>query len=227
MCGRYAFFAPADAVRGVFALDALPELAPRYNIAPTQAVPAVRAAQDGSRTLALLHWGLVPRWAKERVIGSRMINARGETLARKPAFRDAFRWRRCLVPADGWYEWQAAPGGKQPWFFRRRDGGLLAFAGLWERWKDPVGGDALESCAIVTVDAARSIREIHDRMPAVLPEPSWESWLDPACTDTGELSELLGPCDPESLQSWRVSRLVNQPRNEGPELIAAERSGSC
>src|SRR5262245_29631960 len=120
MCGRYAFYSPAEAVRRTFALDELPELRPRYNIAPTQAVPAVRVVEGGRRTLAMLHWGLVPKWAKEKAVGNRMINARAETVAEKPAYREAFRKRRCLVAADGWYEWQPAPGGKKPWFIRLR-----------------------------------------------------------------------------------------------------------
>jgi putative SOS response-associated peptidase YedK len=226
MCGRYAFFSPAEAVKRIFALDEVPELSPRYNIAPTQSVPVVRAASGGVRSLAMLHWGLVPRWAKERAIGNRMINARAETLAEKPAYRDAFRRRRCLVLADGWYEWQAAPGGKQPWFIRMRDGNPFGFAGLWERWQDPATGEPLESCTVVTTDASESIRSIHDRMPAILPGPAWEPWLDPAFADTGKLSEALGPFDRNALQAWPVSRLVNAPRNEGPKLIEPERSGA-
>ncbi len=226
MCGRYAFFSPAESVKRTFALDFKPELVPRYNIAPTQSVPAVRVAEEGSRTLVMLHWGLVPRWAKERAIGNRMINARSETLAGKPAYRDAFRRRRCLVLADGWYEWQAAPGGKQPWFVRLRDPRPIAFAGLWERWKDPAGGELLESCTIVTTDASESIRKIHERMPVVLPESAWDRWMDPAFSDTETLSEILGPYDAKALKAWQVSRLVNTPKNEGPRLIEAQGSGA-
>ncbi len=226
MCGRYAFFSPAEAVKRTFALDAMPELAPRYNIAPTQPVPAVRIAGGGVREFAMLHWGLVPRWAKERAIGSRMINARAETLAGKPAYRDAFKRRRCLVLADGWYEWQVAPGGKQPWFIRMGDGRPIAFAGLWERWKDPAAESPLESCTIVTTDASESIRRIHDRMPALLAEQDWDRWLDPAYADAARLSQMLGPFRSEALQAWPVSRLVNAPRNDGPKLIEPERPGA-
>ena len=225
MCGRYAFFSPAEAVKRTFALDLLPALAPRYNIAPTQSVPAVRVAEEGRRTLVMLHWGLVPHWAKERAIGNRMINARCETLAEKPAYRDAFRRRRCLVLADGWYEWQAAPGGKLPWFVRLRDPRPIAFAGLWERWKDPAG-ELLESCTIVTTDASESIKKIHDRMPVVLPEQSWDRWMDPAYSDTDALSKTLGPYDPKALRAWTVSRQVNAPKNEGAKLIEREGSGA-
>ncbi|MDH4258832.1 MAG: SOS response-associated peptidase [Gammaproteobacteria bacterium] len=226
MCGRYAFFSPAESVKRTFALDFKPELVPRYNIAPTQSVPALRVGEEGSRTLVMLHWGLVPRWAKERAIGNRMINARSETLAEKPAYRDAFRRRRCLILADGWYEWQAAPGGKQPWFVRLRDPRPITFAGLWERWKEPAGGELLESCTIVTTDASESIRRIHERMPVVLPEPAWDRWMDPAYSDTETLSEILRPYDAKALKAWQVSRLVNTPKNEGPKLIEAEGSGA-
>jgi putative SOS response-associated peptidase YedK len=224
MCGRYAFYSPAEAVKATFALDDVPALEPRYNIAPTQPVAAVRAGEEGSRSLAMLHWGLVPKWAKERAIGNRMINARAETLAEKPAFRDAFRRRRCLVVADGWYEWQVAPGGKQPWFVRLRDGRLIAFAGLWERWRDPSDGATLESCTIVTTDASQSIRKIYDRMPVVLAEEDWDRWMDTAFSDTDKLSELLRPFEPKALQAWPVSRMVNAPKNQGPKLIEADRS---
>jgi putative SOS response-associated peptidase YedK len=219
MCGRYAFFSPAEAVRRVFELDESPSLEPRYNVAPTQDVATVRAGEEGRRSFAMLHWGLVPKWAKERAIGNRMINARGETLDEKPAFRDAFRKRRCLVLADGWYEWQAAAGGKQPWFVRRRDAQPLAFAGLWERWKDPADGSTLESCTIVTTGASESIRKIHERMPVVLDAADWDRWLDTAFSDTGKLAELLVPFDPKALEAWPVGREVNTPKNEGPGLI--------
>jgi putative SOS response-associated peptidase YedK len=221
MCGRYAFFSPAEAVRRVFALDDVPEIEPRYNVAPTQDVPAVRAGEVGARAFAMLHWGLVPKWAKEKAIGNRMINARSESLAEKPSFRDAFKKRRCLVLADGWYEWQVAPGGKQPWFIRMKDARPFAFAGLWERWKDPASGAQLESCTIVTTDAAESVRKIHERMPVVLAEADWDRWLDTAFSDTDKLSELLRPYDPKSLEAWKVGREVNAPKNQGPELIAA------
>ena len=220
MCGRYAFFSPAEAVKRVFALDDVPALEPRYNVSPTQDVPTVRAGEEGARAFALLHWGLVPKWAKEKAIGNRMINARAETLAEKPSFRDAFRKRRCLVLADGWYEWQVAPGGKQPWFVRLKDARPFAFAGLWERWKDPASGAPLESCTIVTTDAAESIRKIHERMPVVLAEADQDRWLDTAFSDTDKLSDLLRPCDPKLLEAWKVGREVNAPKNQGPELIA-------
>jgi putative SOS response-associated peptidase YedK len=219
MCGRYAFFSPAEAVRRTFMLDDVPGLEPRYNVAPTQDVACARAGEEGARAFAMLHWGLVPKWAKERAIGNRMINARSETLAEKPSFREAFRKRRCLVLADGWYEWQVAAGGKQPWFIHRKDARPFAFAGLWERWKDPANGAPLESCTIVTTDASESIRKIHERMPVVLAETDWDRWLDTAFSDTDTLAGLLAPFDPKALEAWPVSREVNAPRNQGPELI--------
>ncbi len=221
MCGRYAFFSPAEAVRRTFALDDVPALEPRYNIAPTQDVPAVRAGEEGARSFAMLHWGLVPKWAKERAIGNRMINARSETLAEKPSFRDAYRKRRCLVLADGWYEWQVTPAGKQPWFIRRKPAQPFAFAGLWERWKDPAGGAMLESCTIITTDAAAAIRKIHERMPVVLADADWDRWLDTAFSDTDTLSALLKPYADDALEAWPVSREVNAPKNQGPGLIAS------
>jgi putative SOS response-associated peptidase YedK len=223
VCGRYAFYSPAEAVRRTFALDDVPALEPRYNIAPTQDVPAVRAGEEGARSFAMLHWGLVPRWARERAIGNRMINARAETVAEKPAFRDAFRRRRCLVLTDGWYEWQVAPGGKQPGFIRTAAGQPFAFAGLWERWQDHATGSMLESCTILTTEAAEGIRKIHERMPVVLAEADWDRWLDTAFSDAGTLSGLLRPFVAGALEAWPVSRQVNAPKNQGAALI--ERAG--
>ena len=219
MCGRYAFFSPAEAMRRAFAVEDVPPLEPRYNIAPTQLVPVVRQLEPGARSVALLHWGLVPAWAKDRAIGNRMINARSETLTERPAYRHAFRKRRCLVAADGWYEWQALAGGKQPWFIRAREGGPLGFAGLWESWRDTESGEPFESCTIVTMDAPAPLAQIHRRMPAVLSQQSYETWLNPAGEDVEALLALLGPCDPALLEAWPVSREVNSPGNQGPALI--------
>jgi putative SOS response-associated peptidase YedK len=219
MCGRYAFFSPAEAVRRTFALDDFPPLEPRYNIAPTQPVPVLRETEPGRRELAMLHWGLIPSWAKERSVGNRMINARAETLAERPAYRGAFRRRRCAVLADGWYEWQVRASGKQPWFIHARDGAPMALAGLWESWRDPAGGEPVESCTIVTTDAGGPLAEIHHRMPAVLPVGELERWLDPRRQDVTEFSGLLGPRDPADFAARPVSRRVNDPRNQGADLI--------
>jgi putative SOS response-associated peptidase YedK len=219
MCGRYAFFSPAEAVRRVFGVDAVPVLEPRYNVAPTQPVPVVREREPGRREVALLHWGLVPSWAKERSIGQRMINARAETLAEKPAYRRAFRDRRCLVLADGWYEWQAAGPGKQPWFICGRDRQPLGLAGLWEAWRDPGTGEVLESCTIVTRDAPGQLGRIHHRMPAVIPPGGFGDWLDPGQREAGALSRWLGVAAEADFEAWPVSRAVNDPRHEGAELV--------
>jgi putative SOS response-associated peptidase YedK len=221
MCGRYAFFSPAEAVKRAFALDDFPALEPRYNIAPTQPVPVLREDQPGRRQVALLHWGLIPSWARDRSVGNRMINARAETLSERPAYRAAFRRRRCVVLADGWYEWQAVASGKQPWFIHSRDGVPLGLAGLWEAWRDPAGGEPVESCTIVTTDAAGPLAEIHHRMPAVLPTEGLEPWLDPRQQDVAALSGWLGPRDPAEFSARPVSRRVNDPRNQGAELIEA------
>lgn len=219
MCGRYAFFSPAEAVRRVFGVIELPDLDTRYNIAPTQAVPVVREPEPGKRECAMLHWGLVPGWAKEKSIGNRMINARAETLAERPAFRRAYKRRRCIVLADGWYEWQPGASGKQPWFIRATDGAPLGFAGLWERWRDPAGGETLDSCTIITTDASIALAEIHDRMPAVLAPTTYAAWLDPTEEDGVALARLLGPAPATMLEAYPVGRRVNDPRHQGPELI--------
>lgn len=222
MCGRYAFFSPAEAVKRVFGVAEAPALEARYNIAPTQAVPAVRENRAGQREVALLHWGLIPSWAREKSIGNRMINARAETLAEKPAYRRAFRERRCLVLADGWYEWQATPSGKRPWFVRSCDGQPLGLAGLWESWRDPATGEPTESCTIVTIDAPGPLAEIHHRMPAVIAAEGIAAWLDPAQHDAAALSRWLAAPDAAAFQAYPVSRRVNNARNEGAELIAAD-----
>jgi putative SOS response-associated peptidase YedK len=228
MCGRYAFFTPIEAVVRLFGVSELHarDLAPRYNIAPSQEVPIVRSSaflgEDAGhapvRELALARWGLVPFWAKDPKIGNRMINARGETVAQKPAFRAAFRKRRCLVPADGFFEWQMTDTGKQPWYIHAADGAPLALAGLWELW-DPPGGDApLASCAIITTRANEFMRPLHDRMPVVLDTDGREAWLDQA-TPPDRLEELLAPAAESALEAWPVSRRVNSPFNEDPSLV--------
>jgi putative SOS response-associated peptidase YedK len=225
MCGRYAFFSPAEAVKRVFGVTEAPALEARYNIAPTQAVPVVRETMPGRREVALLHWGLIPSWARERSVGNRMINARAETLAEKPAYRRAFRERRCLVLADGWYEWQAVPSGKQPWFVRGRDGLPLGLAGLWESWRDPASGEPTESCTIVTVDAPQPLARIHHRMPAVIPAEGVAAWLDTGAHDPAALTRWLAVPDADAFEAHPVSRRVNNVRNEGAELVAPEAAG--
>lgn len=173
MCGRYSITTPVEGMRRVFGFPERPNLEPRYNLAPTQSAPIVRLGEDGRRHLASLRWGLIPSWAKEAAIGSKLINARSETLAEKPSFRGPLKSRRCLVPADGFYEWLKTDAGKQPYRIALADGGVFAFAGLWDRWALP-GQDAVESFTIITTAANELLSPIHDRMPVM---------LDPAAYD--------------------------------------------
>jgi len=219
MCGRYSITTPVEAMRGLFGFAGPGlNLQPRYNAAPTQVLPVVRRVADGDdRELVLLRWGLVPSWAKDIKIAARLINARAETVAEKPSYRTAFRRRRCLVPADGFYEWKKAGGGnKQPFRIRLPDGGPFAFAGLWERWQ-PEGGEAVESFTIVTTEAALGIRDIHARMPVILPPADYRPWLDPAATPDG-LGALLRPYE-AALEADPVSTAVNSVRNDTPDCL--------
>ncbi|KAB2968030.1 MAG: SOS response-associated peptidase [Thermoanaerobaculia bacterium] len=222
MCGRYFLTTPGAVLAESFALESAPELPPRWNIAPTQNVPIVRApaaVRGGpARELAMVRWGLVPFWAKEAAIGNRLINARAESLGEKPAFRDSFRKRRCLIPADGFYEWKKEGAGKQPWLLRLRGGGVLAFAGLWSRWQDPAGGAPLESCAIVTTTPNELAATVHDRMPVVLPFDRHGTWLDPEAAAPA-LAALLRPFPAEEMEAFPVSKLVNSPAHDEPGCI--------
>jgi len=215
MCGRFTQAADGEIIAQVFELPEPPELPRRYNIAPTQDVAAVRRAEDGGRELVRLHWGLIPSWAKERAMGARMINARAETLVEKPAFRAAFRARRCLIVADGFYEWQKLGARKQPYFIGFTDRRPFAFAGLWERWIGE-GSEAVESCTIVTTEANELLAPIHDRMPVILDPDVFAPWIDPAEKDTERLAGLLRPYPPGPLQAYPVSFFVNNPANDTP-----------
>lgn len=220
MCGRYAFFSPAEAVRQYFAVDCELDLPPRYNIAPTQAVPVIRQ-RDGSKELVLLHWGLVPFWAKEKSIGNRMINARAETVAEKPSFRNALKSRRCLVLANGFYEWQKTGAAKQPHYICMRDQRPMAFAGLWESWDK--GDEPLESCTIITTTANELVAPIHHRMPVILNTDRQTDWLSGELLDADRLRAALLPAPAGEMLAWPVDRMVNSPANQGPELIEAAR----
>jgi len=221
MCGRYSITQPVEAIQRVFHVGERPNLPPRYNVAPTQDVPAVRRGEDGERHLALLRWGLIPFWADDASIGSRMINARAESAAEKNAFRTAFRRRRCLIVADGFYEWQkpATKGGrKQPYRVTLTDGGLFAFAGLWESWREPASGETVESCAILTTDANEDLAQIHERMPVILDPAGYETWLDPDA-DPVDAQALLGPYPSERLTAYPVPTRVNAVANDDPAVI--------
>ncbi len=214
--------APIEAIRRIFAVEAVLNLAPRYNIAPTQETPVVRLDQAGGRALAMLRWGLVPSWAKDATIGAKLINARADTVATKPSFRAAFRQRRCLVPADGFYEWQAGLPGKprpgkpkQPYLIARADKATFAFAGLWEHWRD--GGQVLETFTIITTDANKTLMPIHHRMPVILDPGNYAAWLDPKNKDA---EALLKPAPDDALTAIPISTRVNAVRNDDPSLIA-------
>ena len=215
MCGRFLLYSPVDLLQRAFGFSELPNLQPRYNVAPTQAVPIIRRKEGGGRELTMVRWGLVPFWAKDLKIGSQLINARAETVTSKPAFRAAFAKRRCLVPADGFYEWQKREGSKlkQPMLIRRRDGAPFAFAGLWESWRGPDG--EVQTCTIVTTEANAVLSPIHNRMPVVLEPGAYDRWLDPEQPS----AELLLPCPDEWLEAFPVSTQVNNVRNDAAELI--------
>ena len=217
MCGRFAFFAPPDTIARQFGLTDPPSLEPRYNISPTQPVPVVRRDQDGGSGLNLLRWGLIPRWAKDPSIGNRMINARAETVSEKPAFREAFARRRCLILASGFYEWGETPSGKRPFFISRSDEEIMGFAGLWESWRSEAN-QVVESCVIITTNAAPNLAGIHERMPVVLAPDTQTVWLADGAAPENCLAALRSGVA-EGLAIRPVERTVNNPSNDGIELI--------
>ena len=190
-------------------------LTPSYNIAPTQEVAAV-VEEDGKRQLRMLHWGLIPSWAKDPAIGNKMINARAETVSEKPSFRTAFKKRRCLIVADGFYEWRKTDNGKQPHHIRMEDGSPFAFAGLWETWRN---GQEIRSCAIITTEANDLMGEIHHRMPVILPPENYGVWLDPDFGEKEALTALLKPYPSDEMEAYAVSRRVNKPANNDPSVV--------
>jgi putative SOS response-associated peptidase YedK len=219
VCGRFTLKSPPDDLASAFGLDEVPELETRYNIAPTQDVAVVRRdPRHEGRTLAMLRWGLIPPWAKNPSVGNRLINARAESAADRPSFREAFRFRRALVVADGFYEWKRVGARKQPIHIGLRDRRPFGFAGLWERWRAPDGG-TVESCTILTTEPNDLVRPIHDRMPVILPARHHDLWLDPEVVDAGGLVPLLGPYPAGEMTAHPVATLVNSPDNEGPDLI--------
>lgn len=220
MCGRYTLSADANELASYFGLDSVPELTPRFNIAPTQSVPIVRAVVGLGRRLDRVRWGLVPGWAKDLSIGNRLINARAETVADKPAFRSALRQRRCLIPADGFYEWRQVGQHKQPYWIGFEGRPVFAFAGLWEHWEHPGSGELVESCAIVTTDANPLVSRIHGRMPVILSPVDQAAWVDPQHTEPKALTALLQPHPDTNMIAYPVSRNVNNPRNDEAELLA-------
>ncbi len=229
MCGRYTLVTYHDQLVEEFDLLDAPGLPPRFNIAPTQMVPVVRVpAGQAQRQLDMVRWGLIPRWAKDPAVGNRMINARSEEAAVKPAFHSALRWQRCLVPCSGFYEWKAlndkpARGKKkqkQPYYICRRDEGLFAFAGLWERWESPAVG-TIESCTILTTEPNELVRPLHDRMPVIVGHADYGLWLDPAVREVEALEPLFRPFPTDDLVIHPVSTRVNNASFDDPSCIEA------
>ena len=221
MCGRYVSKTDADGIARLFVVDQrhVDALIPSYNVAPTDEVPAVVEHAD-QRHLVTFRWGLVPHWAKDRKNAARMINARSETAADKPAFRDALARRRCIIPADGFYEWERRDGRRLPWFFHRDDRRLLGFAGLWATWRGPDSTDApvLRTCTILTTTAEQPMSRLHHRMPVMLEPENWQRWLDRS-VDAPGVEDLLRPSQPKGLSAYRVAAEVNAVTNNGPHLL--------
>ncbi len=218
MCGRFTLATPPQIVAEFFELRAVPDLQPRYNIAPTQGVPAVVVTlNEPERRLQLFRWGLIPASADDPSIGNRMINARAETAAEKPAFREAFRRRRCLVIADGFYEWQKLPKRKQPFYVRMRDAKPFAFAGLWDCWRK--GDEPIRSCTLLTCPPNELVASMHDRMPVILDPNNYAVWLDPQVTEEELLASLLAPFPAERMTGYPVSTRVNAATQDDPACI--------
>jgi putative SOS response-associated peptidase YedK len=217
MCGRYLITSAPEAFRRLFGYPEQPNFPPRYNVAPTQPIPVVRI-MEGQRQFALVRWGLIPPWAEDPARFSLLINARAESVNDKPAYRNAMRRRRCLVPADGFYEWKNDGGRKRPHCIRPKHRGPIAFAGLWENWMGP-HGEEMETAAIITTTASREIAHLHDRMPAVLPPEAFDLWLDCADVDALTATAMLAPTQPGLLDAWEISSAVNRADNDGPQLL--------
>ena len=218
MCGRFTLFGPDVVLSKNFGVPVSFGITPRFNIAPSQPVLAVRTStgKEG-REAVFLRWGLIPHWAKDPSIGNRLINARAETVAEKPAFRRAFRERRCLVPADGFYEWRKVDRRKQPFYIRMRDGRPFAFAGLWDHWE--TGGSTIETCAILTTAANAVLSPIHDRMPVILSPSDYALWLDPGISEQDRLVPLFRPYPEQDMEAFPVRAIVNNPKMEDPRCI--------
>lgn len=219
MCGRFTLRISPELLAKFFGLPDAPPLEPRYNIAPTQPVAAVREnPHTHQREMTFLNWGLIPFWAKDIRMGARMINARAETVAEKPAYRAAFKYRRCIVPADGFYEWQKQNGHKQPYLIGLEDGGPFGIAGLWEHWEG-ADGSVIESCTLLTTDANDLLAPLHNRMPVILHPQDYEEWLDVRIQESDPLRHLLQPFPSQEMVAYPVSTHVNNPRNEDPACV--------
>lgn len=218
MCGRFVIKTVPELLRELFGYSDRPNFPPRYNVAPTQPIPVVRI-ENGERRFALVRWGLLPAWVKDPKAFTLLINARGESVNQKPAFRNAMRYRRCLIPADGFYEWKGEGPAKRPYYVKRRDGQPFAFAGLWETWAGP-NGEEVESAALVTTIANRALAMIHHRMPVMLPPDAFATWLDCAQVDAEMAATLLVPPPDEAVEAHPVSAAVNKVANDDAGLIA-------
>jgi len=225
MCGRFTLRAPKERIKREFQLQEEPLVEARFNIAPTQNIIAVRQSADG-REAAEFKWGLIPSWAKDASMGARLINARSETVTEKPSFREAFKRRRCIIPADGIYEWQRAGGRKQPFFFHMRDDRVFGFAGLWDKWREEEG-EVIESCTILTTEANDVFRPVHDRMPVILPPETYDEWLSDDPRGVEALKELLRPYPSSEIVAYPVSPQVNGPQSQGPDLIKRQGANSA
>ena len=221
MCGRYTLTSSGEELALLFDISDLPMVLPRYNLAPTQEAAVVREPAPGEpRRLDLLKWGLIPYWAKEASIGNRMINARSESVAEKPAYRWSFKKKRCLIPSDGFYEWKKEGKLKQPYLIHRKDGKPFAFAGLWSSWKSPDQERPIETFTILTTDANDLLRPLHDRMPVILDPENFDLWLDPKIEDAAKLQPLMAPHAVDGFEAFPVSRAVNSPAHDAEDCIA-------
>ena len=226
MCGRFSQQRPASELAEIFAAEPLADdPGPRFNVAPTDEALVVVQRED-RRAITAYRWGLIPHLAEAAKVGSRMFNARAETLTRSPAFRDAFRRKRCLVPVDGFYEWHREGTRRQPFAIARADGRPLALAGLWSGWRDPAADRVVRTFTIITTGPNDQMAGLHDRMPVVVPDAAWTRWLDPTLDDQAELHGLFEPSDEIELRIWAVSSLVNNVRNDGPELFEPLAAGT-
>ena len=217
MCGRFALNVPFAELVARFGLDECALLAPRYNIPPGTEIPVIRQSPEGKRVLHLLHWGLVPHWAKDRSLGAKLNNARGESVAEKPSFREAFKRRRCLVPASGFYEWKAEGKTKEPYYISLKSGEPMAMGGLWESWQSPAG-EIVRTVCIVTTGANELMAPIHDRMPLLVAEEHWPTWL---AAPADEVRPLIAPFPASQMRTWQVSRRVNRTTDDDSGLIEA------
>lgn len=221
MCGRFVLENTPEQLLKTYRLSAVPDLSPRYNIAPSQQIAVVRQQNGGDRELTFLQWGLVPSWSKDPAIGYKMINARSETVHEKPSFKQAFHARRCIIPASGFYEWEKSGKEKIPHYFHLRDGEIMSLAGLWERWKSPEGRE-LETCTILTTAANSLVKRLHDRMPVILHRAEYELWLNRETDDVDRLAGLFHPYPADQLEGYVVSKDVNSPTLDAPGCVVPE-----